>query len=252
MGNPLDRPMFDSTLPNDSAALMRVSEFERRHTAAPRLADADAGATRLVSLNPSLMQDLLRFERDHRSGEGLDVLEVLAAALRHARPLLVHLQHEYRVIPIAVLPAQRELYSPMPLPRLLELRLPDLRVLRVEPARGAEADATPAAPWRLPMGPLLWELALRGSREALLPEIAGIATYRVAPGADLEPLDLSGTLAAAVARLRRQTSPLREIAGWPGFDQERAMRMLNGLYLHAGLMISRTHPAAIGGAGQHA
>ena len=38
---------------------------------------------------------------------------------------------------------------------------------------------------------------------------------------------------------------LREIATWPGFDRERAMRMLNGLYLHAALMVSRTHPAAI-------
>ena len=29
-----------------------------------------------------------------------------------------------------------------------------------------------------------------------------------------------------------------------GFDRARAMRMLNGLYLQAGLMVSRTHPAA--------
>ena len=49
---------------------------------------------------------------------------------------------------------------------------------------------------------------------------------------------------AAVFRLRRQTSSLREIAEWTGFDRSRAMRMLNGLYLQAGLMVSRTHPAA--------
>ena len=29
-----------------------------------------------------------------------------------------------------------------------------------------------------------------------------------------------------------------------GFDRGRAMRMLNGLYLHAALIVSRTHPAA--------
>jgi len=41
-----------------------------------------------------------------------------------------------------------------------------------------------------------------------------------------------------------QTSNLREMAGWPGFDRERAMRLLNALYLQAGLIISRTNPAA--------
>jgi hypothetical protein len=47
-----------------------------------------------------------------------------------------------------------------------------------------------------------------------------------------------------VARLKRDTTNLREMAQWPGFDPERAMRLLNGLYLQGGLMVSRTHPAA--------
>ena len=45
-------------------------------------------------------------------------------------------------------------------------------------------------------------------------------------------------------RLRRATTNLREISEWPGFDRARAMRLLNALYLQAGLVISRTHPAA--------
>ena len=45
-------------------------------------------------------------------------------------------------------------------------------------------------------------------------------------------------------RLQRATTNLREISDWPGFDRARAMRMLNGLYLQAGLMVTRTHPAA--------
>jgi hypothetical protein len=47
-----------------------------------------------------------------------------------------------------------------------------------------------------------------------------------------------------VARLKREAVNLRELSQWPGFDRERAMRLLNGLYLQAGLMVSRTHPAA--------
>jgi hypothetical protein len=45
-------------------------------------------------------------------------------------------------------------------------------------------------------------------------------------------------------RLKRQTANLRELSRWPGFDRVRAMRLLNGLYLQAGLIVSRTHPNA--------
>ena len=37
---------------------------------------------------------------------------------------------------------------------------------------------------------------------------------------------------------------LRDMAEWPGFDRPRAMRLLNALYLQAGLIVSRSHPAA--------
>jgi hypothetical protein len=245
-------PLFQSTLPSDAAELMRLSEFQRHQGEPPLAEDARAGSTRLTSLNPSLLQDLMRFERAHHADAGLDVLEVLAAALRHGRALRVHLQLAYRVVPLTVWPAERQLHSPLSMVRLLELRLPDLQVLRVEPAPQRAAQEAPVADGEplpalhvLPLGPLLWELALRGSREALLPEIAGVATYRVVPGTDLHSLDLAGSLGAAVERLARETAALGEIAHWPGFDRERAMRMLNGLYLHSALMISRSHPAAI-------
>lgn len=241
--------MFPPTQPNDNA-LMRVSDFQRQHADDTAEANpADTGTTRLSALNPSLLQDLQRFERQQRPGEGLDVLEVLAAALRHGRALLLHLQLDYRVIPLIARPGEHQLQCPLSLSQLLALRLPDLRVLRVEPAPPADAPHPADEPplHTESLGQLLWELALRGAREELLPEIAGVAAYRVTPGADLSTLDLSGSLAAAVARLRQQTSPLREIAGWPGFDRGRAMRMLNGLYLQAALMVTRTHPGAIGG-----
>lgn len=230
--------MFASTLPNDSA-LMRVSDFERAFGS--ERSAADAGATRLSALNPSLLQDLMRFERINNPGDGLDALEVLAAALRHGRALLMHLQFDYRVIPITVRPVDRALLGPLTLEQLLELRLPDLRVLRVEPAPERPSEGLQHAP----LGPLLWEMALRGSREALLPEIAGVAAYRVTPGADLSALQLGGSLAAAVARLRLQATPLKDVAAWPGFDRGRATRLLNALYLQSALMVTRTHPGAI-------
>jgi hypothetical protein len=243
--------MFESTLPFESTELMLLSDFQRRLDGAPHEIEIDAGATRLTSLNASLLQDLQRFDPAHRGADGLEALEVLAAAVRHGRALLLHLQHRYRVIPLTVFPAEGALHCVLPLEQLLALELSDLRVLHVEPARlrppGAGAALRDETRHDAKLGPLLWELALRGAREDLLPEIAGPAAYRVAPGSMLDGLALGGTLAAAVGRLRRQTCGLREIASWPGFDRERAMRLLNGLYLQAALMVSRSHPAAIQG-----
>ncbi len=241
--------MFESTLPLGAPDLMRVSAFQRYLDEGTPTSDADTGTSRLSSLSPSLMQDLLRFEHARRPGEGLEVLEVVAACVRHGCTLLLHLQDEGRVLPLTVFPTQRLVHCPMLMGQLLSTRLTDLHVLHVEqavlrppghPDRALVGDHDCYAP----LGPLLWELALRGAREDLLPEIAGNAAYRIVPGVDLQGLNLSGSLAAAVTRLQRATTNLREISDWPGFDRARAMRLLNGLYLQAGLMVTRTHPAA--------
>jgi hypothetical protein len=52
-------------------------------------------------------------------------------------------------------------------------------------------------------------------------------------------------LLATIYRLRNEGSTLSDIAEWPGMDRERAVRLLNALYLQAGLMVSRSHPDAI-------
>ncbi|WP_425257196.1 hypothetical protein ACPOLB_16945 [Rubrivivax sp. RP6-9] len=241
--------MFESTLPVGAPDLMRVSAFQRYLEEAVPLGDADAGSSRLSALSPSLMQDLLRFEQGRGPGDGLELLEVMAACVRHGCSLLLHLQDETRVLPLTVFPNERLVHCPVPMEQLLAARLTELRVLHVEravlhapghPDRALVGEAAHYAP----LGPLLWELALRGAREELLPEIAGNTAYRIAPGLELQGLNLSGSLAAAVQRLQRATTNLREISDWPGFDRARAMRMLNGLYLQAGLMVTRTHPAA--------
>ena len=96
-----------------------------------------------------------------------------------------------------------------------------------------------------PLAPLLWELAMRGSRGDLLPEISGPAVYRVAPVLETTELLITDGHLAAIERLRQQTASLAEIAGWPELDRERASRLLNGLYLQAGLIVSRSHPDAV-------
>jgi hypothetical protein len=240
--------MFEPTIPFGEPELMRVSAFRRYLDELVRRAGGSELTSRLSLLSPSLMEDLLRFEHGGRITEPL---EVLAACVRHAQRVTVHLQSGDKVVPLTVFPRERLVHCPVELDSLLELRLAELEVLHVEPALlrppGDPEDALVGdLPMYHPLGQLLWELAMRGNREALLPEIAGTAAYRVAPGAEFSGLKLSGSMLAAVDRLQRRTASLRELARWPGFDRVRAQRLLNALYLQACLIVSRTHPQAAG------
>jgi hypothetical protein len=246
----MNSPAFESTLPLGEPELIRASAFQLYLDDLVRQAGTPAGqetsASRLSALSPSLLQDLLRFEQ---GGGQTELLEVVAASMRHARPLCIHLQREDRVVPLTIFPRERLAHCPLPLPDLLGPGLARLQVLHVEPAvlRPLD-DPTPSlvAPVHEyhPLAPLTWELAMRGSRDALLPEIGGSAAYRLAPGFDGRQLALEGDLRQAVRCLQRRTCGVREISEWPGFDRERAARLLNALYLQASLIVSRSHPAA--------
>jgi len=225
---------------------MRVSAFQRYLDDLVRVGSVDATSTRLSSLSPSLMQDLERFERNGRQSE---LLDVLAACLRHAYPLTVNLQWTDRVVPLTLFPAEHLVHCPMAMPQFLSCRLNELQVMQVEPAMlrapgHRDASLVGESQMYSPLAPLLWEMALRGARERLLPEIDGTAAYRVAPGVNLRGLEMPSILGVAVDRLRRRTCNLREMADWPGLDRERAMRLLNALYLQGGLIVSRMHPSA--------
>lgn len=256
---PLFRPPPSKPNATPLPALMRASDFRRREGLPPSSRET---TTRLTSLNPSVLEDLRRFETA-KAGAALDALEVLAAAVRHGRNLLLHVKLGEHVLPLTVFAVERVVHTPLPLPGLMQPPRPTWQVLNVEPARlvlpspgvrplpgapvapATAAQALAPAQQLAPLAPLLWELALHGSRSALLPEIAGPMAYRIAPGAELDHLGADATLAEAVLRLRRRTCNLRDIADGPGMNEERAARLLNGLYLQAALVLSRSHPAAV-------
>lgn len=241
---------FEPTQPQQGSPRQQHGDFAPGDRCS--LGSLRLGQTRLAGLGPALLDDLQR----HPAGEpraALDVLQVLAAALRQARALQLQLQVDERIVPLQVWPRLHQVRCPLRADALLALRLSDLRVLQVQAVDDGDAATAAVVPPRhepallpSPLPPLLWQLALRGPRSALLPEIVGPAVYRTAPGAELAGLALNGLLAAAVARLQAQAVPLREIAAWPGFDADRAQRLLNALYLQAGLMVSRSHPKAAG------
>ena len=235
-------PMFPPTLPMDDP--------ESRPPAASLVSRAAApGApahTALSSLSPSLLQDLQRFDQDNPQRE---LLEVLAAGVRHTQPLAIALAWERQALTLSVFPTQRLVHCPLPMADFVAGNLEAMQVRQVQPASlrppgSAELARIGNPALYSPLGPLLWAVALRGSRQALLPELAGQAAYRVAPGISLGGLDVPDAMAACISRLRRETCNLRGIANWQGIGVQRAMRLLNALYLQSGLIVSRTHPAA--------
>jgi hypothetical protein len=232
---------FESTLPLGAPELMRVSAFKRYLDELPPPDDSDP-----QRLPPSLLQDLRRFVEHGRHTEPL---EVLAASMRHLRNIVMHLQDGERVLPLTLFPRHRLAHCPLPLHELLQLRLQALQVLHVEPAvlrppGDPQRGLVKALHLYHPLPLLSWEFALRGAREQLLPEIAGYAAYRASAVLDLRSLPIPPQLRHCVRRLQRETTNLRQLAEWPGLDRHLAARLLNALYLQAGLIVSRSHPAA--------
>lgn len=240
--------MFPPTLPLDAPDSRPIAARALAAVRSVLPRPADDGPTGLSSLTPSLLQDLQRFEPATGQLQH-ELLEVLAAGVRHTQPLAIELGRGDDVLTLSVFPLDRLVHCPLTIAELLAGDLATLRVRHVEPAAlrppGSPELARVGNPASYhPLGPLLWAVALRGARTTLLPELAGLAAYRVAPGLHLTGLDVPDTMAACIARLRRQTSNLREIAAWHGIGRARAMRLLNALYLQSGLIVSRSHPAA--------
>lgn len=193
------------------------------------------------NVTPSLRGDLGRFDRN----EGLQMLEVMAASLRHAERLTMQLQCEQHIVPLTVFPLERLVYCPLPMDALLCLPLHEVKVIHIESSATHPPDAITHASY--PLSPLLWALAMDGARDALLPEIAGQVAYRVAPSVALTPVRMTDFLLNAVTRLRRETTNLRSLAQWPGMDHPLACRLLNAIYLQSALMVTRSHPSAVSG-----
>lgn len=242
--------MFPSTQPMDAPEPWPPAAQAGARPAVT--ADAAARApgapvhTALSSLSPSLLQDLLRFDAANPQRE---LLEVLAAGVRHTQPLAIDLDWARQSLTLSVFPTHRLVFCPIAMADFLTGPLEGLQVRQVQPAAlrpPGSADAARIGNPALyaPLGPVLWAVALRGARDALLPELAGQAAYRVAPGISLGGLDVPDAMAACISRLRRQTSNLREIADWHQIGTARATRLLNALYLQSGLIVSRSHPAA--------
>ena len=242
----MDGELFDSTIPFGEPELLKASAYRRY---LDELDDSTPGgdSSRLNQLSPSLQADL---QRADQHGGISETVEVIAACVRHSSRVIIYLQCAGRVLPLTVFPHERLVHCPMDMGEFVERHLAQARVMHLEPAvlrppGDAERELIGESRLYHPLTPLLWELAMRGPRRELLPEIAGPAVYRVAPSLDMATVPAGGAIKSAIERLRRKAVPLASIADWPAFDRERAARLLNALYLQAGLIVSRSHPDAV-------
>jgi hypothetical protein len=242
----MDGELFDSTIPFGEPELPKASTYRRYLDELEPDSSRGHDSLRVDHLSPSLQADLQRADQHAGASE---TVEVIAACVRHSTRVIVYLQCSGRVLPLTIFPHERLVHCPMDMGEFFERHIAQARVMHVEPAvlrapGDPERELIGESRLYHPLTPLLWELAMRGPRRDLLPEIAGPAVYRVAPSLDTNAVPMAGAIKSVVDRLRRKAVPLPTIAGWPAFDRERASRLLNALYLQSSLIVSRSHPDA--------
>ena len=211
------------------------------------LGNATASTLRTMStqspstLSPSLRSDLMRFADEACD---TDLLPVLAATVRHVKPLALHLHHGDRIIVLSVFPREQQFHCNLDLCALQPCETSRLRLVHVGPILAAESRSlvgVEVSHVRV-LATLLWQLALHGPRDELLPEIAGPARYRLAPGVPLRSLPMDAWILPMLQRLRGEASTLEELAPRTPPGRARARRLLNAIYLHGRLMITRSLP----------
>jgi hypothetical protein len=232
----------------DAAQHPRMPDFE--HTTLWRISSFDEMRERdgesPTLLPTTLLSDLNQLHRDPSND---DVLEVIAACLRHREAALLYLGVGAYVWPVTLFPAQWLYHSPKDpaafggYEALAQLRLLSAERPGVRPPGHWMFERVAAIESYRPLRSLLWHVALHGPRRNVLSEIGGRAAYRMTSGGADRPL-AGGPVASAMLRLRVEAASLRDIAQWPGLSLERASRLLNALYLTGGLMVTRSHPAA--------
>lgn len=201
-----------------------------------------SSSTRMSStLSPSVLCDLLRFEDE---ACGSDLLPVLAAIVRHMRPLLVYLQFLDRVVELSVFPREQQFRCELDLPNLSRNDAAKLQVMHVAPVppAGLHDPAAAGAAHGGTVALLLWQMALHGNRDTLLPEIAGPVRYRLAPGLSLRRLPMDAWCPSILRRLGDEPVAVHELAEASESGLARTHRLLNALYLRGRLMITRSLP----------
>jgi hypothetical protein len=193
------------------------------------------------TLSPSLLSDLRRFAEGPAAS---DLLPVLAASVRHAQSLALHLVHADGVIKLSVFPRDQLFHCFTDICALSARAMTQLQLVYVEP----EISLDPSHDLALPttarrfgaLRELLWSLAMHGPHSELLPEIGGPVRYRLSPVFSIGKLPVEQSMQVVMQRMRNEPASLDQLAGWSILGRFRVKRLLNALYLQSGLVISRS------------
>jgi hypothetical protein len=235
-------PLFEPTAPlTVPTEFNRTQPFDDPTDTASAFAELDGGADSVLS--PSMLSDLRRFGDEVDS---IDLLPALAASVRHGKSLALHLRLGGSLLRVALFPRAQLFHCETDLCALPHAELSQLRLVRIQPEAAVSPlrlDGAPstAAPFGQ-LAPLLWLIAEYGASADLLPEIAGRVRYRLAPGFSTRELPIDSSAMPLIQRLRTTTVSLQQLSDWTVRGPARVNRLLNAIYLQAGLMVLRVSP----------
>lgn len=187
----------------------------------------------LSTLSGSLKRDLHRFTD---SAMAADLLPVIAASVRHLRPITMVVWLAGRSSALVIDPRSQTFLCDTDLLGLSASQLAGLRLERVD--AGPNPVAAHGALRPGPLAELLWRVTLYGSTDELLPEIGGRAMYRAATSMRLPSAQLSPEHLRVLARLTGTPASLAELQDLLG-DGTQVRRVLNALYLQGSLIVTR-------------
>jgi len=230
----------------ESSTLWSESSFDRYRQATGHSGFARLDDTLISTFSPSLKANLQEAAGVDYAGQGGDVLEAVAACIRHGESAMLVLRCERLVWPVTLFPHKGIYHCPQDL--TVQAATASLAKIRMD---GIEPSIVPTPEVAMYRGgadpsdyhalqPLLWALSLYGPRRALLTEIAGNVAYRALIDDGVVELVAPGALGSALRRLKKETVSLKTMTTWPGMTVERASRLLNALYLVSGLMMTRS------------
>lgn len=189
-----------------------------------------------ITLSPSLLLDLKRFAQDPAEA---DLLAVVAASVRHGKPLSLALELDEQPLLLTLHPQRQIYYGSRDLCSLADEALARVKMLRVEP----DADTKDLLEGRAHIGslrPMLWHLALRGAQSQLLPEIAGPVRCRLALGISLNGLPINGMTKRLIERMKGAPVSVGDLMDGNLQGRVAIQRVWNALYLQSALMVSRS------------
>jgi hypothetical protein len=176
------------------------------------------------------------------------MLAVVAACVRHARPLALHVGNGNNISVLSVFPREQLFQCYLELQALSTEQFACLRLLHVEPEYpllAGEINPESMRSGRLePLGPFLWRLAMHGATSELLPEISGPAHYRLSMGLRLDRLPIDPRALPLLQTLRSRPVSLDELVKSTDLGGALVRRLLNALYLQSGLMLTRSIPTS--------